>query len=200
MNSILLQVFGFLILSVALIIGTLQTHHTCTFPSSPYPPLPQTVYEEYTETQPPTKTSFAIIADLQRTYYWECIIGREVNLDASSTLLNSIARGSSALAFLVINGDAIFDGNSYLDWSYFDSIMTPIHSVSLPVLVTLGNHEYWPGLPFLNGLDKTKEKFQVLQNLKRTWYSKTFSGIGLIFLDGNYVMMSDRKLKEQVTW
>ena len=72
---------------------------------------------------------FAIVGDLQRTSFWECIIGREVNDAETAAIVKAIALSDAT--FLVALGDMVFDGGSEKHWNFFDKTILPIryHSI-----------------------------------------------------------------------
>ena len=137
---------------------------------------------------------FAAVGDTQRTSFWECLIGREVNDEITPVIIKGIV-GSKA-KFLVFVGDMVFDGGNKRHWQLFDNILLPVRIAKLPLLPIMGNHEYWGN----RASSKTyvKERFPEIRN--GTWYSKRNGVLGMIFLNSNHAEMSESLWMQQISW
>lgn len=137
---------------------------------------------------------FAVVGDTQRTSFWECAIGREVNDDETAVIVKEIA--SSKVNFLVILGDMVFDGGNKRHWEFFDRTIMPLRHAALPILPVAGNHEYWGDRAAARKF--VEERFPEIR--KRTWYSKRNGNLGLVWLNSNHKEMSQNMWKTQVKW
>ena len=137
---------------------------------------------------------FAIVGDTQRTSFWECAIGREVNDDATSNIVTSIV--TSKAQFLVHLGDMVFDGGNKRHWQFFDRTVLPWRETKLPILPVLGNHEYWGNKA--RARKYVEERFPEIRI--NTWYSKQNGNLGMIFLNSNHFEMSNDMWEAQTTW
>ena len=101
---------------------------------------------------------FGVVADIQRTSFFECAIGREVNDDETEKLLSDIA--DSGVDFVVMTGDMIYNGADEEHWHWFDYLMerSGLAEGGKSVLPVLGNHEYWGNDG--KGLNNLRERFQ----------------------------------------
>ncbi len=88
-----------------------------------------------------SKHSLVIVGDLQRTSFFERIIGREQNDIERKKIISAIAEENPAA--VVILGDMVFDGSSKNEWKDFDSLINPIRENKIPIFPVIGNHEYW---------------------------------------------------------
>ena len=139
---------------------------------------------------------FAIVGDTQRTSFWECAIGREVNDAETVAIVRAIA--SSSATFLVILGDMVFDGGNKGHWQFFDKTILPLRHKGLPILPVVGNHEYWGDRAAAKKY--VQERFPQLQEERTTWYSKQHGNLGLIWLNSNHDEMSSREWQDQNKW
>lgn len=137
---------------------------------------------------------FAVIGDTQRTSFWECTIGREVNDNETKLIVNAIA--VSKAAFLVFLGDMVFDGGNEKHWQYFDKIIIPFRTAMLPILPVLGNHEYWGNRASAKRF--VEERFPEVHN--STWYSKQNGDLGMIFVNSNHGEVSNKLWETQRKW
>ena len=141
-----------------------------------------------------TISKFAVVGDTQRTSFWECIIGREVNDNETKLIIKGISE--SRIRFVVFLGDMVFDGGNEKHWQYFDRTVMPLREARLPILPVLGNHEYWGNRAAAKNY--VEERFKIFQ--KKTWYSKQNGPLGMIFVNSNHKEMSTTMWKEQINW
>ena len=141
-----------------------------------------------------TISTFAVVGDTQRTSFWECIIGREVNDNETKLIIKGIAE--SKVQFVVFLGDMVFDGGNEKHWQYFDRTIMPLREAKLPILPVLGNHEYWGNRAAAKKY--VGERFKFFQD--KTWYSKQNGPLGMIFVNSNHNEMSTNMWKEQINW
>ncbi len=95
-----------------------------------------------------------------------------------------------------MNGDLVSDGSSQSEWVRFDQLMTPVRNAAIPVLVALGNHDYWGDNR--KALEKSEIRFPQLG--QKHWYERTYGNLGLVFLDSNKSEMSVSQWNEQISW
>ncbi len=136
----------------------------------------------------------AVIGDTQRTSWQECAIGREVNDAQQATLLAAlVADAPSAIAHV---GDMVFHGGQATHWQYFDWLFRDVREAAIPLLPVAGNHEYW------GDNDDAREhfgaRFPALQG--DTWYSGTWDGVGLVWLDSNAGDLEGDGWTRQAAW
>ena len=141
-----------------------------------------------------TFVPFAIVGDTQRTSFWECAIGREVNDEETAIIIKTIAR--SKAKFIVLLGDMVFDGGNEKHWNYFDKMIMPWRQANLPLLPVVGNHEYWGNRRSAQGY--VEERFPGLR--KSTWYSKQNGNLGMIWINSNHGEMSGTLWNVQLEW
>jgi len=141
-----------------------------------------------------TVSTFAVVGDTQRTSFWECIIGREVNDKETKLIIKGIA--DSNAEFLVFLGDMVFDGGNEKHWQYFDRTIMPLRAAKLPILPVLGNHEYWGNRAAARSY--VEERFGNMED--NTWYSKENGPLGMIFVNSNHEEMSTSMWNEQINW
>jgi len=169
--SILLSISAILLL--ALVRG-------CNTISSRVADLPKHTPPVYNNTIPTYKAGdvFTVVADTQRTSFFECAIFREVNDDATVKILHQISKARNS-SFTVISGDLVYDGSDPEHWRWFDHNIDLANLQSTTLLPVLGNHEYWGDDQ--KALDNLRQRFP----LPSTFYSKVWGSCGLIMLDAN---------------
>ena len=141
-----------------------------------------------------TMYTFAIVGDTQRTSFWECAIGREVNDEETQSLIREIT--NTPAKFLVFLGDMVFDGGNEKHWQYFDWTMMPLRESKTSILPVLGNHEYWGNRAAAKNF--VEERFPNIRN--STWYSKQNGPLGMIFVNSNHKEMSKSMWDDQMNW
>ena len=153
------------------------------------PPQPGQVYDAEL---PDAAKRFAVIGDLQRTSYFECIDGREVNDHETQRLVAALLEDDPE--FIVIVGDLVFDGSSEEHWRLFDTLFARVRASHLAVLPLLGNHELWGSDN--KALEHLAIRFPRLR--AKTYYADRTGLLGLIWLDTN---RRDPNLwREQAQW
>lgn len=141
-----------------------------------------------------TTKPLVIVGDLQRTSAGERLIGREQNDPERKQLVEAIAAEQAAL--LVVLGDLVFDGSSSSEWERLDTLFRPFLEARTPVLLALGNHDYWG------------ENADALRHLRRRfpqlgrghWYTRRFGPLGLVWLDTNQDDLTEERWTEQIEW
>lgn len=136
----------------------------------------------------------AIVGDLQRTSLEECLVGREVNDDATGRIVRDIASARPGL--LVILGDMVFDGAASLHWQWFDHVMQPIRHAHIPVLPLLGNHEYYG--PDRDARQQIAARFPRLAHT--SYYASGYGRLGLVWLDSNAAALGQTVWLQQKNW
>ena len=136
----------------------------------------------------------ALVGDLQHTLLWEKLIGRESNDRGRVQLVETLHREAPGLVVLL--GDMVSWGGNSAKWREFDSLMRPFLNEKVPMLPAVGNHDY------MGGADKARLNFQdrFAQLRLAHWYSRTYNGLGLIWLDSNHDQLSAEDWQKQKTW
>jgi hypothetical protein len=92
-------------------------------------------------------------------------------------------------AFVVITGDIPWRGAVSEDWQAFDSETKPIADAHIPILPTLGNHEYYNRLfrrSRESGLDNYYARFpQIPHRPGAPWYAARYANCYFLFLDSD---------------
>jgi Icc-related predicted phosphoesterase len=135
---------------------------------------------------------FAIVGDLQQRSRLE--LWRESNWAGRARIIRQIAQ--EAPDFLAVVGDLVFCGSSRAHWAEFDDLFTPLCEAAIPILPTLGNHDYW--LVRQSALVHFFSRFPHLA--ERHWYTMTYGQLGLIFLDSNVRWLPASRWQEQIDW
>jgi hypothetical protein len=135
-----------------------------------------------------------VIGDTQRTGFWEkYILFRESNDSIPFILFNKINELGNDSSITIHLGDMVYSASDDNDWSRFDSYTKQAYDRVFPVL---GNHEYFGNLK--SGFSHISFRFPYLN--EKSWYSRKFNGLGLIFLNSNFNELSPEELNEQFSW
>lgn len=136
----------------------------------------------------------AILGDTQETAWFERAAGREHNQKETRKLLRELARESVGL--IVHLGDAVFHGSNSKQWREFDRLMAPIVRRHTPVMLTVGNHEYWG-----NDQQASRHFTHRFPQLRQSrFYSRTYGPLGLIWLDSNRKELGGKWWAHQRRW
>ncbi len=136
----------------------------------------------------------AVVGDLQRTSFWEYMMGRESNDFERKEITENISEHNPGSVVLL--GDMVFEGDNIDHWKYFDTVMTPIINKNVPVFPVIGNHEYWGKNRI--ALQYLTQTFQVLKGSH--WYTERCDSVALIFLDSNDLEYSSEDWQTQLDW
>lgn len=133
-----------------------------------------------------------LIGDTQKTTWFE--FWRERNVSATSALVAEIARRSPG--FVLHLGDLTARGQSGPHWRHFDRVFRPLRDAGVPLVPTVGNHEYY-------GLDTLAfrhffSRFPFLE--KRKWRSFRAGDVAFIVLDGNFPGLTPEEDRSQREW
>ncbi len=173
----------------AILISAIYTDFN-SINSSPYP----NNYSSSIQTNPGSGNKIIVVGDLQKTSFWEKLIGRESNDEERKLIVNEISKENPAM--LVLLGDLVFDGSSASDWEEFDELIEPIAQKNIIIKPVLGNHDYWGSNK--SALKNFSERFEQFKS--RHWYSLRFDSLALIFLDSNIDDLSESDWNEQKNW
>jgi Icc-related predicted phosphoesterase len=144
---------------------------------------------------PTRKHPLVILGDTQRTIFAErYLLMREDNSAATPRLLAVVARERPALVAIV--GDAVSWGSSESDWENFDHWAAALRKQAAPVLLALGNHEYWGSNQA--ALENLSRRFPQLA--VNRWYARRLGQLGLIWLDSNRDEITDDDWRQQRDW
>jgi len=193
-----LSVIVLSILLVALARGC-KSISMLDIPKVPVPTFNSTISISNDSSSSPGR--FGVVGDLQRTSFFECAIGREVNDGETDEILSSIS--GLGYGFVVTTGDMVYDGSDEGHWEYLDNLLS--RAGILPgvggdadgtkILPVVGNHEYWGDDE--KALENVRIRFPDALG-SSTWYSRKFRSLGLIFLDGNHDVLSPSQWSAQV--
>ncbi len=180
-NDMSRKVHSFLIVFILCLIGV--------FPF-------KTLAAEYPEFQSSHfRRPFAVLGDTQQTSKREqVVLNRELNIRETQLILQYIGRENIDL--LVHLGDAVFNGSSRKQWKKFDRLMKPIINMGIPVLLTLGNHEYLGANS--QALKNVKKRFPQIK--RKSWYKRIYLQLGLLFLNTNKEDLGREMWSEQTQW
>ena len=152
-------------------------------------PAPQSLSGRFTYSE---GAEICAIGDTQRTSRLE--FWREQNDRERAIVVGTIAARRPAL--IVTLGDHVFAGASRSEWAAFDALTAPWRSQGIPVLPTLGNHDYWG--PNAKALANFHARFPHLNG--KTWHSARFGPLALVFLDSNSDDLGPAAWQAQLTW
>lgn len=167
-------------LIAALAGGIISAACCCTPPPMTYP------------TQPLDKDRFCILGDVRRPHPWQ--FWTPHNDRERDRLVRAVV--AERPAFVAMTGDFVFSGSSARQWARFDRVFAPLRRASIPILPTLGNHEYV-------GSDgrAMRNYFTRFGDLKgRKWYRRDLRSIALLLLDSNKKSLGPAAWKSQRTW
>ena len=136
----------------------------------------------------------AIVGDLQRTSFYELLIGREQNDSERTKIVYAIADENPA-AFVIL-GDMVFDGSNSKDWEIFNSLIKPITKKNIPIFPVIGNHDYWGNNN--KAMRNLAKQFPVF--LSTHWYTQIYDSLALIFLDSNESDLTETGWKLEHDW
>ena len=142
-----------------------------------------------------SRQAFAVLGDTQQTSKFEkVVLNRELNIRETQLILQCVGRENIGL--LVHLGDAVFNASSRNQWKKFDRLMEPIINMNIPVLLTLGNHDY--GGDNSQALKNVKNRFPQIE--RKSWYTRIFSQLGLLFVNTNKGELGREMWFEQIQW
>lgn len=139
-----------------------------------------------------TAGPIVVVGDLQRTSKLE--FWREQNDVERARIVAAIAAERPAL--IVVVGDLVFHGGAASHWERFDALVAAWRERNIPVLIVLGNHEYW--LNRDGGAAHVARRFPALATC--SWYRRRFGDLELVFLDTNHGPLPKERWSEQLTW
>jgi len=133
-----------------------------------------------------------LIGDLQRTSFFESLIGREQNDIARSKIISEASKENPRAVFLL--GDLVFNGSSKNHWAKLDTLLQPLRE--FPILPIVGNHEYWGDNKA--AMANLTSRFPFLKS--KTWYSRTIGNIAFLIINSNQSDLSEPEWDEQINW
>ena len=126
---------------------------------------------------------------------------REVSSSfARDAIVDAIAKAKPA--FVLISGDLVWRGANASDWSYWDKETKPLYDAKIPILPTVGNHEYLTSQFIGNGraagLEHFYQRFPDIPHRPLTpWYSAQYANCYFLMLDS---VDDDGPGSEQMRW
>jgi Icc-related predicted phosphoesterase len=138
--------------------------------------------------------TIAVVGDTQRTIPLERLLGREQNDAERARIISAIAEERPDV--LVHLGDAVAQGSSSRSWTYFDQLMEPVHRAGIPVLLVVGNHDYWGAAS--RAMSNLHARFPELA--KSHWFAARYKDLALLWLDSNRRRISSEDWAQQSLW
>jgi predicted MPP superfamily phosphohydrolase len=139
--------------------------------------------------------SFAVVSDLQRDTLWDQGSRPAEDNDAARRLI--IERiADFGPGFLAINGDLVGNGSSARHWADLDDLLRPLNEAKIPVIATIGNHEYLQAGSA--NLGQFFERFARLGGWH--WYSVAYGPVSMLVLDSNKDALTGSQWQDQKTW
>ena len=141
---------------------------------------------DYPQDWPQGSMTIAVVGDVQRTSFQECVIGREVNDEEQAVLIADMA--AQAPKAVVLLGDLVFEGGDPLHWLHFDSVVAPLHAIGTSFFPVFGNHDYQGARS-----DAFREITARFPNVAKqgTYYTFDWGAVRMIVLDGNRDQLCD---------
>jgi 3',5'-cyclic AMP phosphodiesterase CpdA len=143
-------------------------------------------------TQPTDVDRFCVLNDVRRTHplnFWSPTHDRERN-----RLVRAVA--AERPSFVAMNGDFVFYGSSARQWAWFDRVFAPLRQASIPIIPTLGNHEY-----IGSDTSAMRNYFARFPSLKgQKWYRRNLRSVALLMLDSNRKSLGPEAWKSQRLW
>jgi len=138
----------------------------------------------------------AVFGDTQRTLLVERLFfWREQNDVERERVIAAVAADRPDL--LVHLGDAVDDGSSAGSWAGYDQLMRPVTDAGIPVLLALGNHDYW-GCP-TRAVEHAAARFAPLKGGAH-WYARRYGRLLLVWLDTNDGAIRPEDWARQARW
>ena len=105
-------------------------------------------------------------------------------------------------AFVAITGDLVWRGTSTSDWAHYDQETKPLYDAHMPLLPTLGNHEYMNArlaeTGRAAGLRNFYKRFPEIPHRPATpWYSAQYANCYFLMVDS---IDDDAPGSEQMKW
>jgi hypothetical protein len=126
---------------------------------------------------------------------------REVsNSFARDAIVDAIVQAKPA--FVLISGDLVWRGADAADWKHYDKETTPLYDAHIPLLPTIGNHEYLSsrlvGNGRTQGLRNLYQRFpDIPHRLEAPWYSAQYANCYFLLLDSED---DDAPDSQQMKW
>lgn len=126
---------------------------------------------------------------------------REVSSSfARRAIVDAIAKEKPA--FVTITGDLVWRGTSASDWAHYDQETKPLYDARIPLLPTLGNHEYMnvrlAETGRVAGLQNFYLRFpDIPQRPATPWYSAEYANCYFLMVDS---IDDDAPGSEQMKW
>lgn len=139
----------------------------------------------------PGRARVAVVGDLQRTGSVET--WRENNDKHRPSIVAGIV--ADAPDALIVLGDLVWWGSSVEDWSYFDTLMSPVRRSQIPVLPVIGNHDYY------GSAEKARKNF--LQRFP--WFAedgmvRVIDSVAYVILNTNFGEVGAKGADKQRRW
>ena len=128
---------------------------------------------------------FVVYGDIRFTESNKVTESTISNRAVRTSIIDAIAKAKPA--FVAITGDIPWRGGDEKDWKTYDVEAKPLMDAHIPVLPTIGNHEYVTGLFGHNrtaGLANYFSRFpQIPHRSASPWYSARYGNCYFLFLD-----------------
>jgi Icc-related predicted phosphoesterase len=141
-----------------------------------------------------TNGMIAIVGDLQRTTTWELMMGREQNEPERKKIIQNIALENPVA--LILLGDMVSNGSDLKEWDYLRDLLIPVKNKNIPIIPTLGNHEYWGDDSV--ALYYAGQSFPIFK--ESHWYIKIYGDLVFVILDSNRDDLMETAWSKERKW
>jgi len=172
-------------LLLCLLVLQLACHHPARVAQTDQAPTPPNTSPDVVLTPSTPSFKFVAYGDIRFTAS-NALTEREAsNRFARTAIIDAIAKVKPA--FVTISGDIPWHGADTGDWRVFDAETKPLANAHIPILPTVGNHEYYNRLYRLHrqaGLTNYLARFpQIPHRFAAPWYSARYANCYFLFLD-----------------
>ncbi|MCX7984926.1 MAG: metallophosphoesterase [Bacteroidetes bacterium] len=140
-------------------------------------------------------SALVFMSDTQSPMWIEAIaVSRNKNEEATAMLFTHILN-DSLVGMVALLGDVTERSSSEKVWGRIDSILVRFQSKGIPIVATMGNHDY------LVRASKGEQQFiKRFPSYKRTGYCVRFKSLAIVLLNSNYSILSAEERTFQKQW
>lgn len=143
----------------------------------------------------PAEATFAVVGDLQDTWWGEQLIGREDNERERSMLVNHLAGHRPSM--LLSLGDMVFSGESPSAWRAFDDVMKPL--AGTPIVAVAGNHD-WYRRSAGEAINAGFRRRFLSEAMPLTWHEHRVGSLAILVIDSNLDKLKPEARGAQLLW
>ncbi len=148
----------------------------------------------------PLPVKFVAYGDIRFTAVNRLTEANVSNSYARRAIVDAVAKLKPA--FALISGDLVWRGADNSDWTHFDEETKPLRDAKVPILPTVGNHEYlsstFVGNGRTEGLRNYFDRFpEIPHRMASPWYSAQYANCYFLMLDSED---DDRADSPQMKW